>query len=78
VPDEELGARAAELAGRLAAGPTVAYGSVRRAVAYSATHDLEESLAYEASLMELTFGTADHEAAVAAFLAKERPSFSGR
>jgi 2-(1,2-epoxy-1,2-dihydrophenyl)acetyl-CoA isomerase len=78
VPDDELADRAAELAGRLAAGPTVAYGAVRRAVAYSAAHDLEESLAHEASLMELTGGTQDHEAAVRAFLAKEKATFTGR
>lgn len=78
VPDEDFAARVAEVAGRLAAGPTVAYGAVRRAVAFSATHDLPESLAHESSLMDLTGGSADHAAAVAAFLAKEKPVFEGR
>lgn len=78
VPDEEFPARVAEVAGRLAAGPTLAYGAVRRAVAYSATHGLEDSLAHEATLMDLTGASADHAAAVAAFLAKQKPVFEGR
>jgi 2-(1,2-epoxy-1,2-dihydrophenyl)acetyl-CoA isomerase len=78
VPDEELAARAREVAVRLAAGPTVAYGAIRRAIAYSAAHDLESSLANEAELMALTGRTADHHEAVEAFLAKRPPSFTGR
>jgi 2-(1,2-epoxy-1,2-dihydrophenyl)acetyl-CoA isomerase len=78
VPDADLADRARELAQRFAAGPTVAYGAVRRAVAYSATHPLEESLAHEAELMALTGTTADHAAAVEAFLAKRKPEFQGR
>jgi 2-(1,2-epoxy-1,2-dihydrophenyl)acetyl-CoA isomerase len=66
------------LARRLAAGPTVAFGAIRRAVANSATHALEESLAFEAEMMALTGRTQDHQDAVAAFVAKERPTFHGR
>jgi 2-(1,2-epoxy-1,2-dihydrophenyl)acetyl-CoA isomerase len=47
-------------------------------VAYSAAHPLEESLAFEAEKMALTGGTEDHLAAVNAFVAKEKPVFSGR
>ena len=43
-----------ELAERLAAGPTVAYGSIRQAVNHSAAHSFEESLAFEADKMALT------------------------
>lgn len=78
VPDADLPGRVAELAARLAAGPTVAFGAVRRAVAYSLAHDLEASLAHEAELMALTGSTADHAAAVDAFLAKRPPVFEGR
>jgi 2-(1,2-epoxy-1,2-dihydrophenyl)acetyl-CoA isomerase len=78
VPDADLADRVREVAGRLAAGPTVAYGAVRRAVAYSLAHPLEESLAHEGELMSLTGWTADHRSAVAAFLAKEKPVFEGR
>jgi 2-(1,2-epoxy-1,2-dihydrophenyl)acetyl-CoA isomerase len=66
-----------ELATTLAAGPTLAYGSIRRAVAFSSGHDLTESLAREGDYMSLTGATSDHRAAVAAFLAKEKPVFTG-
>jgi len=67
-----------DLASRLAQGPTVAYASIRRALAYSATNDLASSLEHEGQKMALTGATADHLAAVDAFLAKEQPTFEGR
>jgi 2-(1,2-epoxy-1,2-dihydrophenyl)acetyl-CoA isomerase len=78
VPAGELEATVRELATTLAAGPTLAYGSIRRAVAFSATADLADSLANEAELMAYTGQSADHHAAVDAFLAKERPTYTGR
>jgi 2-(1,2-epoxy-1,2-dihydrophenyl)acetyl-CoA isomerase len=78
VPAAELGPAAAELAGELAAGPTIAYGAIKQAVAYSATHPLDESLAFEGEMMTLTGSTEDHRNAVAAFVAKERPTFQAR
>ena len=77
VPAEDLDAAVAELTQTLAAGPTLAYGSIRRAVAFSAGHDLTASLAQEAEYMVRTGASADHRAAVAAFLAKEKPTFTG-
>jgi 2-(1,2-epoxy-1,2-dihydrophenyl)acetyl-CoA isomerase len=78
VPDEELRATTAELAGRLAQGPTLAFAAIRRSVTFSAGHGLEESLALESRMMQLTGASADHAAAVDAFLAKQRPVFEGR
>ncbi|RZU18763.1 2-(1,2-epoxy-1,2-dihydrophenyl)acetyl-CoA isomerase [Kribbella rubisoli] len=78
VPAADLEAAVAELAGKLAAGPTVAYGAVRQSVNYSATHTLAESLVFEAGQMQLTGGTEDHHNAVASFVAKEKPTFTGR
>lgn len=75
---EDLESTVQELAATLAAGPTLAYGSIRRAVAFSASHGLAESLANEAELMSLTGGSEDHRAAVTAFLAREKPLFTGR
>jgi 2-(1,2-epoxy-1,2-dihydrophenyl)acetyl-CoA isomerase len=66
-----------ELASTLAAGPTLAYGSIRRSVAFSAGHDLAISLAVEAGHMARTGASADHRAAVEAFLAKQTPVFTG-
>ncbi|NUO89626.1 MAG: enoyl-CoA hydratase, partial [Dermatophilaceae bacterium] len=77
VPGDELEATVAELARQLADGPTLAYGSIRRAVAYSAGADLAGALANEAELMALTGASNDHRAAVDAFLAKQAPSYTG-
>jgi len=78
VSEAELSTVVGELARTLAAGPTLAYGSIRRSVAFSASHPLSESLAHEADQMALTGASQDHSAAVAAFLAKEKPAFHGR
>jgi 2-(1,2-epoxy-1,2-dihydrophenyl)acetyl-CoA isomerase len=78
VAAEELAAEAAALGARLAAGPTVAYGAIRRSVAFAAGHGFEESVAFEADMMALTGATEDHRNAVDSFVAKERPTFQGR
>ena len=78
VPAEDFESAVWDLASKLAQGPTIAYASIRRALAYSATHDLASSLDHEGQKMALTGATADHFAAVDAFLAKEKPTFEGR
>jgi 2-(1,2-epoxy-1,2-dihydrophenyl)acetyl-CoA isomerase len=77
VPAETLASEASSLAATLAAGPTQAYAAIRQALAYSATHSLEESLAYEGELMRSTGSTEDHHNAVNAFVTKQRPQFLG-
>jgi 2-(1,2-epoxy-1,2-dihydrophenyl)acetyl-CoA isomerase len=74
----ELAPTVAELAGKLAAGPTLAYGAVRRALDFAASHDLAASLASEEEHMHACGLSDDHLAAVNAFLAKQRPVFEGR
>jgi len=78
VAADDVAGRARQLAVRLAAGPTVAYGAIRRSLAYSAGHDIDASLDFERQMMELTGSTEDHRNAVASFLAKDRPTFEGR
>ncbi len=78
VPAADLGSTVTALAGQLAAGPTVAFASIRNAVAYSSQHSFADALLNEAELMNRTGATEDHAAAVAAFVAKERPIFTGR
>ena len=78
VPAADLDAVVQELAAGLAAGPTVALGAMRRSVAFAASHTFEESLKLESDMMQHTGATADHRAAVAAFVAKQKPVFSGR
>ena len=51
---------------------------MRRSVAYAASHTFEESLTLEGQMMNRTGATEDHRAAVAAFVAKEKPVFQGR
>lgn len=78
VAAEDFEVAVAQAAERLAAGPTKAYGAMRRSILISATAPLEEALAAEESFMASTGDTADHEEAVRAFLAKEKPNFAGR
>jgi 2-(1,2-epoxy-1,2-dihydrophenyl)acetyl-CoA isomerase len=77
VPDAEFTREVAAFAARLAHGPTVAYGAIRRSVAHAAGHDFADALAFESQMMTLTGGTDDHRNAVDAFLAKEKPTFTG-
>ncbi|GAB2605493.1 enoyl-CoA hydratase/isomerase family protein [Kribbella endophytica] len=77
VPDDELAIRVRELAEEFARGPTVAYGAIRRALAYSSTQSLHKALVYETRLMRETGTSADHREAVDAFLEKRRPVFTG-
>ncbi len=76
--DDDLSSVVGEVAARLAAGPTVALGAMRRSVAYAAGHSFEDALAFESRMMAETGATEDHAAAVAAFIAKEKPTFHGR
>jgi 2-(1,2-epoxy-1,2-dihydrophenyl)acetyl-CoA isomerase len=79
VPADALDAEVDALATRLAAGPTVALGAMRRAVNHSAAGaTFTEALDFEGDMMTLTGATADHRTAVAAFVAKEKPVFEGR
>ncbi|MFL6072880.1 MAG: enoyl-CoA hydratase-related protein [Mycobacteriales bacterium] len=78
VPDGEVLDTAGELAGRLAEGPTVAYGAIKEALAYGAAAELAPALEKEAELQARAGSTADHRAAVEAFVAKRPPLFEGR
>lgn len=78
VPPAELAATVSEITSKLSVGPTVAYGAIRRSVTYAAGATFEDALAFEGEMMTATGKTLDHEAAVAAFLAKEKPHYEGR
>ena len=78
VPADDLMTTVEELAGRLAAGPTVALGAIRQSVAYAASHTFAEALELESAMMQRTGATEDHRAAVNAFVAKEKPVFHAR
>ncbi|MGI8698855.1 MAG: enoyl-CoA hydratase-related protein [Mycobacteriales bacterium] len=78
VPVDDLAGATAELAAKLAAGPTAAYAGIKRQLAFAATADLPTALEYEAAEQERAGATADHRAATEAFVAKSTPSFQGR
>jgi 2-(1,2-epoxy-1,2-dihydrophenyl)acetyl-CoA isomerase len=74
----EVEATAQELAERLAAGPTAAYAASKQALAAAWSLSFAEALAAEAQAQRQLGLTADHQGAVASFLAKRQPSFAGR
>jgi len=78
VPHDDLQSKTMELAARLAAGPTRAYGLARRAVHYALGASLEQALEYEAHLQEIAGRSADHREGVAAFLEKRDPRYTGQ
>jgi 2-(1,2-epoxy-1,2-dihydrophenyl)acetyl-CoA isomerase len=77
VPDAELPGAARAVARRLAAGPTRAYAAIKEALAFAAGHPLTETLEVEGRLQRECGGTADHRTAVAAFVHREEPRFTG-
>ena len=77
VPNDRVLPAAHELAARLAAGPTLAYAAIKESLRYGETATFAETLAKEAELQAFAGATADHQAAVEAFLAKRRPTFTG-
>jgi 2-(1,2-epoxy-1,2-dihydrophenyl)acetyl-CoA isomerase len=77
VPDAELGAAVAELAGRLAEGPR-SLGLIKRALYLSTESDLRTQLAHEEDLQALAAGTEDFAEGVSAFLEKRPARFRGR
>lgn len=76
--DEQVLPAAQELAARLAAGPTVAYGAIKRELSIGDAGTLSDALAAEAQAQAICGATADHRAAVNSFMAKRKPVFEGR
>jgi 2-(1,2-epoxy-1,2-dihydrophenyl)acetyl-CoA isomerase len=77
VPDEEVAEQTATLAAQLADGPTAAFRAVKELIAVNAGAELADVLDREAAAQERLGASADHSAAVEAFLAKQRPIFLG-
>ncbi|MFI8851495.1 enoyl-CoA hydratase-related protein [Streptomyces sp. 891-h] len=78
VPAAELAAEAEAVARKLAKGPTAAYAALKESLAFGASHSLAETLGKESELQVRLGDSADHRAAVEAFVKKEQPRFSGR
>ncbi|MER7002068.1 enoyl-CoA hydratase-related protein [Dactylosporangium sp. NPDC000555] len=75
--DDDVLPASIELADRLAAGPTVAYGQIKRELAAGGSGSLADALAVEAEAQTACGHTADHHNATAAFVRKQRPVFKG-
>lgn len=78
LPADELDGAVRELAQRLAAGPTVALGHMRRLMRASFDRDLPAQLVAEAQAFNACAQTADLPAGIEAFFAKRPPAFQGR
>lgn len=75
---DDLTVATEELLARLAAGPTVALGLAKRALAYAQTTTLTQAMAQELSDLELSCRTADFKEGLAAFRERRGPEFRGR
>ncbi|WP_045740107.1 enoyl-CoA hydratase/isomerase family protein [Actinoplanes rectilineatus] len=75
--DEQVLPAAHELAERLAAGPTVAYGAIKRELFIGDAGTLSDALAAEAQAQAICGATADHRGAVESFLNKQKPTYQG-
>ncbi|MGI9430749.1 MAG: enoyl-CoA hydratase/isomerase family protein [Myxococcota bacterium] len=76
-PDELEGATS-EWAGRLASGPTLAYGFAKAAAYQGADLSLESVLDLEARNQEIAGRSHDSKEGIRAFLEKRKPEFRGR
>lgn len=77
-PDDEVLDLALNDARRFAKGPTRAYAAIKTAVREGFDLSLERGLAVEGEQFANAFRTDDARIGVAAFLAKEKPDFTGR
>jgi 2-(1,2-epoxy-1,2-dihydrophenyl)acetyl-CoA isomerase len=78
VPDNDLFARAEEVANLLASGPTLAFGATKRLLHTTWTETVETQMELESRSICETSGTADGREGIAAFLEKRKPKFQGK
>ena len=75
---DDLAAKTREIAGRLAAGPTVAYRYMKENLNRAMAGDVDDCLDLEATHHVHCGQTEDHRAATQAFVDKREPVFNGR
>src|SRR4051812_12241463 len=78
VPAAELDAFVDGWAARLAAGPPIALSMTKKLLNDGAASSLDQALENEGMAQTVNFGTADTAEAMAAFLEKRDPKFSGK
>jgi enoyl-CoA hydratase/carnithine racemase len=77
VPDADLLAEARKIADRIAVNPPHAVRMSKRLVRQGLNTDLKTLLELSAAMQALAHHTADHREAVAAFVEKRKPKFTG-
>jgi 2-(1,2-epoxy-1,2-dihydrophenyl)acetyl-CoA isomerase len=75
---EQLGAETEAIARRLALGPTLAFGEIKRLATRSHGQTLEAQLAAEVEAFARCAGTRDFAEGVTAFVEKRKPLFKGQ
>jgi 2-(1,2-epoxy-1,2-dihydrophenyl)acetyl-CoA isomerase len=78
VPDNAVQGEAERMARELAAGPTEAYGAIKRLFSHTLDRSLESQLEEEAQTLATISRTADAREGVKAFVEKRKPVFVGR
>ena len=78
LPADELMPAAMETAGRLAAGPTRAFGTAKRLLLDGFAQSLDTQMEYESRGIADCLSSADGREGVRAFLDKRKPVFRGR
>lgn len=78
VPLADLAAAAESVAAAMAAGPTVAYGKMRRLLWRSFSVELDDQLIAEREAITQCGATADAQEGVTAFAERRPPKFTGR
>ncbi len=78
VPDDQVQDAALALARKLAAGPTLAYGEIKRLFLKAGAAHAQAQLEDEALTLARISGTADAQEGVSAMIEKRKPVFQGR
>ena len=78
VPAAELAATAEAYARRLASGPTLAYGAIKRTILSARSESFETQLEHEAQALAQLAATEDAREGLSAFAARRKPEFKGR
>ena len=78
IPDDEFSAAVVRYAERLAAGAPIAQALTKRLLVQSLDRPLDATLRDELTQIKVCFATKDVKEAIAAFMEKRPPSFSGR
>ena len=78
MPDDQLAAESLALAQKLAAGPTVAYGEIKRLFMAAGGGLLAAQLEDEAMTLARVAASADAQEGIAATVERRKPSFQGR